>query len=115
MIYLELVLGIGAVVAIMIFGFGYGLISHTKYFPLAFSLWIVFIISLIGTLILYTLEVIHELLYPQLWLGFLALTLIWLLFANFGSYIIKRVDKNAKAQQRDDKISKKSHNKEEEE
>jgi hypothetical protein len=41
--------------------------------------------------------------------------LIWLLFANFGSYIIKRVDKNAKAQQRDDKVSKKSYNKEEKE
>ena len=111
---MELVLGIGAIVAIMIFGFGFGLISNTKYFPVAVSLWIVFIVSLIAVLLLYILEVIHDLIFPQLWVGLLALALLWLLFANFGSFIVKRLDKNVKTQQRDDKIPEKPNDKEEE-
>lgn len=100
----------------MIFGFGYGLIANSfKYFTITSSLWVLFILALMGTLLIYILEVIHELVFPQIWLGFLFLALVWMAFAKFGSIVSKRLYKDATTQQRNDEISKRTHNQEKKE
>lgn len=112
---MEIIIGIGTVVGIMIFGFGVGMLTGLpKYSNLLSSLWIIFILILIATLILYVLQIIHGAVIPQVWLGFLILSLIWLVFARFGRFITK--ERNyAKTQQRIDTLSEKQDSEQEKE